>query len=43
MAQQRFERRPTPRNFCPHRTEKTIFLKMKIFGKNTLKKNDRIE
>ena len=27
------------RNFCPHRTAVTIYLKIKIVGKNTLKKN----
>ena len=33
------------RNFCPLRTAENIYLKLKIFGKNTLekKKNDPIE
>ena len=33
------------RNFCPHHTTEAIDLKMKIFGKTTLKKqkNDPIE
>ena len=29
------------RNFCPHRTTETIYLKMRIVGKNTLKKKEK--